>query len=138
MSASQPYRVYHPRWYRARMSTWWWLGRPSYVAFILREVSCVFVAWTVVFLLLLIRAIGSGPRDYTGFLEWAGTPWVVVLNVVALAFLLYHAVTWFQLTPKAMAVRLRGRRVPDAVIIASAYMGWVVVSGLVAWFVLRG
>jgi fumarate reductase subunit C len=61
-----------------------------------------------------------------------------VLNVVTLAFVLYHAVTWFQLTPKAMVVRLRGRRVPGAAIAASAYAGWVVVSGLVAWLVLRG
>jgi fumarate reductase subunit C len=132
-----PYRDYHPRWYRARISTWWWLGRPTYVAFILREVSSVFVAWTVVFLLLLLRAVGSGSGAYADFLEWAGTPWVVALNVVTLAFVVYHAVTWFQLTPKAMVVRLGGRRVPGRAIAASAYAGWVVVSALVAWLVLR-
>ena len=138
MSASQSYREYHPRWYRARVSTWWWLSRPSYVAFILREVSSVFVAWTVIFLLLLIRAIGAGPGSYAGFLEWAATAWVVVLNVMTLAFVLYHAVTWFQLTPKAMVVRLRGRRLPGTTIAASAFAVWIVVSGLVAWLVLRG
>ena len=135
---SQPYREHGPRLYRARMSTWWWLSRPSYVRFILREISCVFVAWTVVFLLLLIRAIGTGPGAYADFLDWAGTPWVVALNVVSLAFVLYHAVTWFQLTPKAMALRLRGQRVPDAAVAAAAFAGWVVVSAALAWLLLRG
>jgi len=138
MSVSPPYREYHPRWYRPRMSTWWWLGRRSYVAFILREISSVFVAWTVVFLLRFIYAVGSGPDSYAGFLDWADTPWVVALNVVTLAFVLYHAVTWFQLTPKAVAVRLRGRPVPDAAIVASVYAGWIVVSAFVAWLILRG
>jgi fumarate reductase subunit C len=133
-----PYSRYHPRWYRARVSTWWWLGRPSYVAFILRELSSVFVAWSVVFLLLLVRAVGKGSSSYADFLDWAGTPWVVVLNVVTLAFVVYHAVTWFQLTPAAMVVRLRGRRLPGAAIAASAYAGWVVVSAFVAGLLLRG
>jgi fumarate reductase subunit C len=133
-----PYTEYHPRWYRARVSTWWWLGRPSYAAFILREVSSVFVAWSVVFLLLLVRAVGKGSNSYAHFLDWADTPWVVVLNAVTLAFVVYHALTWFQLTPAAMVVRLRGRRLPDAAIAASAYAGWVAVSAFVAWLLLRG
>ena len=138
MSAPIPsYTDYHPQWYRAPVSTWWWLGRRSYVAFILRELSSVFVAWSVVFLVLLVRAVGQGPGSYADFLDWAGTPWVVVLNVVTLAFLVYHSVTWFQLTPAAVAVRLRGRRVPGAAIAASAYAGWVGVSVFVAWLLLR-
>jgi fumarate reductase subunit C len=132
-----PYTDYHPRWYRARVSTWWWLGRPSYFAFILRELSSVFVAWSVVLLLLLVRAVNKGAASYAGFLDWAGTPWVVALNAVTLAFVVYHAVTWFQLTPKAMVVRLRGRRLPGAAVAGSAYAGWAVVSAVVAWLLLR-
>src|SRR5206468_10337644 len=72
MNAQLPsYTDYHPRWYRARVSTWWWLQRRSYVVFVLRELSSVFVAWSVVFILLLVRAVGDGPRAYAGFLAWA-------------------------------------------------------------------
>ena len=122
---------------RPRMSTWWWLGRRTYVAFILRELSSVFVAWTVVFLLLLIRSVAGGPGSYAAFLDWAASAWVVTLNLVTFAFLVYHAVTWFQLTPKAMVVRLGGRRVPEGVIAGSAYAGWVVASTFIAWLILR-
>jgi fumarate reductase subunit C len=126
------------RLYRARMSRWWWLSRPSYVAFVLREVSCIFVAWSVLFLLLFVWAIGNGSSSYADFLDWADTPWIVVLNVITLGFIVYHAVTWFQLTPAAVAVRLMGRRVPGVAIAGSAYAAWVVVSAFVAWLLLRG
>jgi len=124
--------------YRSRMSTWWWLRKPSYLAFMLRELSSVFVAWAVIFLLLLVYAVGRGAQGYRDFLSWAGTPWVVTLNGVTLVFLVYHAVTWFNLTPRAMAVRLRGRRVPGLAIAGPAYAGWLVVSAFVAWLLLRG
>jgi fumarate reductase subunit C len=137
VSAPRANTDYHPRWYRAPVSTWWWLRRRSYVAFILRELSSVFVAWSVVFVLLLVRAVGKGSGSYADFLDWADTPWVVVLNVVTLAFIGYHSVTWFQLTPKAMVVRLRGRLVPDAAIAGSAFAGWVVVTLFVVWLLLR-
>jgi fumarate reductase subunit C len=138
-SAAPPsYTEFHPRWYQPRMSTWWWLRKPTYVAFMLRELSSVFVAWAVVFLLLLVRAVGQGSGGYRAFLDWADTPWVVVLNVVTLAFLVYHAVTWFNLTPKAMVVKVRGQRVPGSVVAGQAYAGWLVVSAFVAWLVLRG
>jgi fumarate reductase subunit C len=103
----------------------------------LRELSSVFVAWAVVFVLLLAHAVGRGEQAYREFLDWADSPWIVALNVVTLAFLVYHAVTWFNLTPKAMVVRLRGRRVPGIAIAGQAYAAWVVVSAFVTWLVLR-
>lgn len=106
------------------------------MAFILRELSSVFVAWSVVFLLLAVRAVGEGQTAYRDFLDWAATWWVVGLNVVTLAFLVYHAVTWFDLTPKAVVVKVRSRRVPDAAIAGQAYVGWIVVSALIAWLLL--
>jgi succinate dehydrogenase subunit C len=136
MSEAPSYTEFHPRWYRPRMSTYWWLGRRSYLAFILREVSSVFVAWAVGFLLLLVGAVSGGEESYRQFLGWAGRPWVVVLNLVALAFVVFHAVTWFNLAPQAMVVRMRGKRVPGVWIAAGNYAAWAVVSALVAWLVL--
>jgi fumarate reductase subunit C len=50
----------------------------------------------------------------------------------------FHAVTWFNLAPKAMVVAVRGRRVPDVAIAAANYVAWAVLSGLIAWIVLGG
>lgn len=125
------------RTYRRPVSLLWWLHKRSYAFFVLREISAVFVAWSVVFVLLLVRAVAQGQSQYRAFLDWAATPWVVALDLVTLAFLLLHAVTWFNLTPAAMVVRLRGQRVPPAAVAGGAYAAWLVVSVLVAWLVLR-
>lgn len=127
---------YRPRPYRRRVSLFWWLERRSYLLFILRELSSVFVAWFAVFLLLLVRAVSQGPEDYAAFLDWAATPWVVVINVIAVVFVLLHAVTWFDLTSRATVVRVGGRRVPDWQIALSGYVAWALVSVVVAWILV--
>jgi fumarate reductase subunit C len=134
MSEKPAYSEYHPRWYRRPMSTWWWLERLSYLLFILREVSSVFVAWSVVYLLLVVAAV-SQDRPFP---ELARNGFIVVLNIVSLVFVCFHAITWFNLAPKALVVRLRGKRIPGTWIAASNYVAWVLVSAVVAWVVLGG
>jgi fumarate reductase subunit C len=130
------YVEFYPELHRPRVSTFWWVHQRSYLVFILRELSSVFVAWSVVYVLLLVNAVRLGDDRYREFLDWSARPWLLVLNVVALAFLLFHAVTWFNLTPKAMAPRVRGTRVPPAAIAASVYVGWAVVSAFVFWLLV--
>jgi fumarate reductase subunit C len=132
------YTEYHPRWVRPRMSTYWWMQRSSYLKFILRELSSVFVAWFVVFLLLLVRAVSQGSFAYQQFLEWAGNPGILLLNVVSFFFVVFHAITWFNLAPQAMVVRVGGTRVPGPLVAASNYLAWVVMTALVAWILLGG
>jgi fumarate reductase subunit C len=131
------YTEYHPRWYRSRVSTWWWLARWPYLKFILREISSVFVAWFVVLLLLQIRALSRGPEVYARFQHWLQSPLVLLLNLVTLFFVVFHAITWFNLAPSAMAVRFRGKRVPDLFIVGANFAAWAVVSLVVAWFLVR-
>ncbi|HEV3258897.1 MAG TPA: hypothetical protein VG013_18650 [Gemmataceae bacterium] len=138
MNHPPAYTEYHPRWYRSRMSTYWWLQRASYLTFILRELSSIFVAWFIVYLLLLVRAVSQGPLPYRDFLNWAGSPGIVVLNLVSLFFVVFHAMTWFNLAPQAMVVHLRGQRVPGSWIAASNYLAWALVSALVVWLILGG
>lgn len=124
--------------YRPRISRFWWVHRRSYLLFVLRELSSVFVAWFVVYLLLLVDAVHEGAETYQRFLEWSGRPLVLVLNVVALAFVLLHAITWFNLAPKAMVLRVQGRRLPPRSVAAAHFTAWAVVSAVVAWIVLGG
>jgi fumarate reductase subunit C len=121
--------------YRRPVSVWWWTRKRTYFLFVMRELSSLFIAWLVLYLLLLIRAVDRGPAAYAAFLDRAASPWLVVLNVIAFGFVLLHTVTWFSLTPQAMVVSVRGRRVPAAAIIAGQYAGLVVVSAFVYWLV---
>jgi fumarate reductase subunit C len=127
---------FQPRWYRRRPSTFWFAERRSYRLFVLRELSSLFVAWFVVFLLLLVRAIGAGPLAYREFAAWSAQPWVLALNIVAWLFVLLHAVTWFAVAPDAIALRVRGLRVPRHRIIIAHYAVWALVSAFMAWLIL--
>ena len=132
------YTEYHPRWLRPRISTYWWIQRGAYLKFILRELSSIFVAWFVVYLLLLVRAMSQGTMAYHQFLDWAGHSHVVLLNVVTLFFVVFHSITWFNLAPQAMVVRVGRVRVPDILIAASNYVAWIAVTALLAWSLLGG
>ena len=123
--------------YQRPVHLFWWLERRSYLLFVLRELSSVFVAWTVVYLLLLVNAVSDGPASYERFLDRSGEWWMVAINVITMLFLLLHVVTWFGLAPRAMVVKARGRRVPPRQIVAAHYLAWLVLSAIVAWLVLR-
>ena len=125
-----------PRLYKPRISVFWWLGRRSYLLFVLRELSSLFVGWAVVYLLLLVRAVAAGSVAYERFLHWSASPWVIALNVVTVAFLVYHTVTFINLTPQAMVVQVRGRRVPPRLLLGPLYLAWVVVSAVLVWLVV--
>jgi fumarate reductase subunit C len=123
--------------YRRPISTWWWLRKRSYFLFVMRELSSIFVAWLVLFLLLFVEAVFEGEDAYRDFLDRASSGPLLVVNVIAFAFLLLHTVTWFGVTPQAMDLRLRGRKVPTAAVLGAQYVALAVVSGFVFWLVAR-
>jgi len=137
MKETPVYTEYHPRWYRARVSTYWWIRQWKYLKFILRELSSLSVAYFVVLTLLQLRALSRGPASYAAFQEWLKSPIVMALNVVSLLFVLFHTITWFNLTPSAMPVRVRGKRLPDWMIAAPNYVAWLALSAVIAWLILR-
>jgi fumarate reductase subunit C len=136
MSDRHVYTPYHPRWLRQPVSTYWWVEKWSYFRFILRESSCMFVAWCLAYLLLLIRAVGHGSDSYAAFLEWSRTSWVLALNVVSFALVVFHAVTFFEAVPQAIVVHIGRNRVPGPLVKAGHYTAWAAVSILLFWLLV--
>lgn len=135
MDTNVAYTPYHPRWLRRPMSTYWWLGKWSYFRFILRELSCMFVAWFVAYLLLAIAALADGPASYARFMEWSGTTSVLATNITAFVFIVFHAVTFFEAAPQAIVVHIGRTRVPGQLVMAGHYAAWLVASVVIAWLV---
>ncbi len=138
MNTPAAYTRHHPRWYRRRVSVWWWLESWRYAKFVLRELTSFGVAFFALVTLWQVTALSAGPNAYTFFQHWLKTPLSIALHTVALLLILYHAITWFHLAPRAMVVRLGGKRLPDAAIIAGNYAAWLAASAFIAWFLLRG
>ena len=130
------YTEYHPRWYRPHVSVYWWLGQWRYLKFILRELSSVFVAGAVVLTLVQLRALRNGPDAYARLEQRLQTPAMIALSLISLFFVAFHSITWFNLTPRAMPIRIRGKRIPEWMIAAPNYVLWAVVSVIIGWFVM--
>jgi len=110
----------------------------SYALFILRELTSVFVGLFAVGLLWHLRVLMEGPEAYAYFLAQLRRPIFVALNSVALLFILFHTMSWFNRTRREMVLRVGGRRVPDLVVAGLNYVAWLLLSGAVAWVLLRG
>jgi fumarate reductase subunit C len=80
--------------------------------------------------------VNHGPEAYRGFLVWAKSPGIIALNMVSFLFIILHAITWLNLAPQAMVVRMRGQRVPAWCIVAGNYALWAAVSAVLIWLIL--
>ncbi|WP_219462015.1 hypothetical protein [Nonomuraea rhizosphaerae] len=121
--------------YRPPRDSLWFTRTRSYTLFVLRELTSVLVAWSAVFLIMLLAALLDG--DFRDFAVMAAQPWMIALNVVALVATAYHAVTFLNLAPKATVVRLDGWRVPAWMIQGGNHSAWFALSVLIAYFILR-
>ncbi|HVT58114.1 MAG TPA: fumarate reductase subunit C [Thermoanaerobaculia bacterium] len=132
------YRPHHPRWHRERMPIFWWLGQPAYVKFITRELTSLAVGYGALLLLAEVYTLERGPAAHDRFLHFLAAPPVLVFHLLVCAALLFHTVTWLNLAPKALVVRLGGRRLPDWAVVAGHYLLWLAASGAVVVWLLRG
>ncbi len=132
------YTLYHPKWYRKRVSTWWWTERWRSFKFILRELSSLAVIYSVGLLLWLLWSLGRGAGSYAEFQAWMKEPWMIAFNAIALLFALYHSITWFNLAPKAMPLRVGGKRLPEWMVAAPNYAVWIALSAVIAWLIIGG
>ncbi len=136
MSTPVRYTLHHPRWYRRPVSVFWWLKKRAYIVFVLRELTSVFVALVSVLTLLQVRAILESPEAHAALMARLASPPVTGLLLVALAALVFHSVSWFNLAPRAMPVRLRGRRVPDVLVSGGNFAAWLFLSAAMAFLFL--
>ena len=85
-------------------------------------------------MLVLLHKAGQSAADYQAYLDFLWNPGMVVFHVVSIVFALLHTVTWFNLLPQTVAIRIMGRRIPALLLVAPQFGGWAVVTGLIiAW-----
>ena len=114
----------------------WWLKRNRYVLYMLRELTCFAVGGYSFFLLLLVwRA--SDEAAFADLVASLSSPLSVVLHLIALLLVMYHAITFLNATPKALVLYRGDEKVSPTLILAVIYAGWLAVSAVIAWLVLR-
>ena len=102
----------------------WIFRHPRYLRYMVREFSCLFIgAWTLM-MVWGLKQLAEGPAAWAAFLEFLKSPASVVFHVVALGFAVYHSITWFNLTPKAMPLQIGEEFVPDGAISGAHFGAW--------------
>ena len=136
-AVTPPYTLNHPRWYRKRVSTYWWLQRWEYLRFVLREISSVFVAWFVVLTIAQLYAMSRGSEAYNTFLDFLKNPFIIAFNIISFLFVVYHSITWFNLSARAMSIRVGGKKVPGFMISGPNFVAWLIIAAVIGWLLLR-
>ena len=120
--------------YHRAVTSEWIFRHPRYLRYMTREFSCLFIgAWTLMLVCALAR-LSEGPQAWAAFLEGLKSPLIVAFHVIALAFAVYHSVTWFNLTPKALPLQVGEEFVPDAAISGAHFGAWAVLSAAIVYF----
>ena len=114
--------------YERAITPEWIFRHPRYVRYMVREFSCLFIGgWTLMLVWGLAR-LAQGPEAWEAFLQALRSPASIALQLLALAFTVYHAVTWFRLTPKALPLQLGEEFVADRVISGAHFAVWAALS----------
>ena len=113
----------------------WWLQRRRYTLYMIRETTCVAVGGYTLFLLLLVSLAGD-EAAFSALVDRLSSPLSVVLHLIALLLLIYHAVTFIQAGPKAIVLYRGDERVPPRLIVGALYAAWLGVSLVIAWFAM--
>ena len=114
------------------MPATWWLHNSYLKLFMIRELTSLFVAGYAVFLLVLI----AKSKDAAAFADALRSPAAIIFQIIALPFVIFHSVTWFNLTPKAIVLFQGEERVSPALIAGGHYALWVILSLLILWIAI--
>jgi len=109
----------------------WWLGQRRYLLYMIRELTSLFIGLYCALMVVGVFRLGQGRAAWDGFLAALSSPPGIVFQLICLAFAMYHSTTWFDLTPKAMPLSVKGEPVPPGTIVAFHYGAWALVSGVV-------
>jgi len=120
--------------YHRKPSAGWWLRHPGYRRYMLRELTCVLIGAYAVLLIIAVHRLGQDSDSARSFLEVLGSPAGILFQVIALAFALYHTISWFALAPRTMPIWRGEEKLSDVWVKTAHYLLWLLISaGIVAW-----
>lgn len=81
----------------------WWKSWDFYKFYMLREATALPTVWFSIVLLYGIVCLGNSDAFISKFIPFLQNPLVIILNIIALAGMLLHSATLFNMTGEVMA-----------------------------------
>ncbi len=115
----------------------WWLNKNTYIRYMMREFSSLFIG---IFSLQLVWGLFQHSQGEAAYQAWANNLWHnwTLLSLLIFTFSIYHSISWFNVTPKAMPLKFSGKRIPGVIIIAAHLLLWLFCSLLVWLLFVNG
>lgn len=123
--------------HKPRMPRTWWLQRREYFLFMMRELSALWIGLFVTTYLVGLYRLYQGKEHYQGYLEALQGPTAKIFFTIVLAFSLYHTVTWFNLTPIVLVLRIGKKVIPELLVLIASYVAWGGLSGFLIYLLLN-
>lgn len=107
----------------------WWRKNPFFMRYMARELTALVVAAYAFVLLAGVLCLASGEAAFSTWLGVLRHPVSVALHAMALAAMVYHTWSWFEIMPKTMPpIIVGGKRVSGRMITATGIVAAVVVT----------
>lgn len=107
----------------------WWRRNPFFARYMLRETTAVAVLVYSVILTIGVVRLAQGEVAWNGWLAALRTTWAVLLHLVLLGAMVFHALSWFEIMPKTVpAIFVGGRRLSASTMTRSGWTATVLAS----------
>ena len=115
----------------------WWMRKKTYLSYMMRELSSLFIG---AFSLMMVWGLYQLSKGEAAYSAWSNGLWnnMQLLSIIIFIFAVYHSFTWFMVTPKAMPLKMAGKRLPGAIIVAAHLLLWLFCSVFVWFIVVNG
>ncbi len=114
--------------YHSPMPANWWQKSGFYRFYMLREATAIPALWFSLEMIFALYALKNGEQSWQAFVTVLQNPFMLLINLVALAAALLHSKTWFELAPKAQVIVLGGKKLSPAPVIKGLWALMVLVS----------
>ena len=106
----------------------WYLARRRDIHHMLQESTSIFIGIYALLLVWGLRALSEGEGAFRAYLEALSSPLSLGFHWLVLITTLFHSVSWFKVTPKAMPIQIGEGFVPGYLIAGAHYLVWILVS----------
>ena len=109
------------------MKRTWFMDHPYYRNYAIRESSALFDGLYCLNLFWGLMQLSKGAEAWQGWLAFQANPLMILFTVVTLGLTIYHATTYFAMTPRVLPQQIR-KMVADNVVNKLMYAGLAAVS----------
>ncbi len=108
----------------------WFMEKPAYQFYMVREASCLFsLAYCINLFIGLVHLV-SGPESWASWLAFQSHPAMIVFAQITLLMTLLHAITFINMAPRVSPQQVR-KMVPDNVVRAVMFAGLAGISAVI-------